>query len=273
LAVSINNMKPFDYAEYRKGLNYKVLQENLRNSLNASVSVRDLNIPAEDTRDTLEAVINNLEEKKDKTGMEETLLDASKAVMEESQYMDGKTLQEFEQAVNTLLIAESVKDEMGEGGFKVLEDALAGIVIEQKALYDNYLKETETAYIRISEVLGIDPDKDELPDNYALIYNLNIRAKRKILTDISLEQIRARDKATLAEREKEALKIESDYNLLSKRGLYLDALNRMVSNFISFVRHSLEDKRPNDLLINQDSMKALFRVDDKSVNSREFFPN
>ena len=216
----------------------------------------------------LEEVIFFLQNKKGRTGIEETLLNASKAVMEESLYMDDNTLQEFEQAVNTLLIAESVKDEMGEAGFKALEDALAGLVIEQKTLYDNYLKETETTYLRICEALGIDPDKDELPDNYALIYNLNILAKRKILADIALEQIRTRDKVTLTEREKEALKTESDCNLQSKRRLYLNALNRMVANFIALVRRSLEDKRPNDLFINQDSIKALFRVDDKSVNSR-----
>jgi len=260
-ALSINNMQPFNYAAYPNGLDYKVLQENLRDSLNASFSVRNLNIPIEAARSALEAMINTLEEKKDRTGIEETLLDASKAVMAESRYMDNQILQDFEQAVNTIMIAESMKDSFKGVDFAIVESALSSFVTDQNNIYNSYLKATEEAYKLLAEALGIDPDKDDLPSDYSLLYNLNTLAKRKILVDLSLQAIKEKDPSKRTEKEKLALNMEEKYNLSSLREEYRNKLGSMVRAFIDIIRSAIIDKTPSSLQKDGSRMEAIFSID------------
>ena len=145
----------------------------------------------------LDSVITELNSKEDKTEIEKGVLEVTEAVVREEEYIDEGTRQEFEEAIYYIRVAESMKGILEAVDFGAMNSALTALAIESRAAYDDYLILSGDAYKRIAALLGIDPEKAELPGRFNLIPNISQAAKRKIITDIALKEMRAKDKVTL----------------------------------------------------------------------------
>ena len=206
----------------------------------------------------LEAMILSLDAKPEKTGLEEHVLDISKAVMVDSGYIDQETLEEFQEAMRAVLIAESMKSVIESFDFRAIEDILTVLVKEQKSLYLAYTRETEKAYDEIINLLGIDAESGKLPDSYAFLYDINPIAKKRILVDITLNEIRTKDPSLRTDAEKKALKLEGAYNLGPLRQRYIGMLKSCIQRFASTIRELLKDSAHASTSRSKESFKALF---------------
>jgi len=218
------------------------------------------------TSTTIEELIGALENKNSRTNIEESLLQAAKAVMEDSAYLDRDTLNEFVKAVELVRTVEDMKGIMREADFQAISKGLLKLVEEQHTIYDDYLKDTKGLYEKLEKLLGITIEDENLPDEYMSLYRVNTLAKKKIAIDLAIERLKAKDEASLTDKEKQALKIDRQ-ELLPLREEYISKLKMAILSFTLDMRGIFKDKSPSSSSKDESGMSTLFLIDHNKNSS------
>jgi hypothetical protein len=238
---------------------YKELEEGLKESLLSRMYILDT---LTDTmrNDTLEGILIDLENKEDKTDIEEATLSALQAIIQEEAYIDEATRNEFKEAVHLIIAAEAMKDLLEGVDFTIITKALNDLTHEQRALYNEYLSLTTKTYRLIESILGINVDEELLPDEYLHLAKLSADARRKIVVDLTLKKLDREKKDNLSESEKKALEIYGD-TLLPFQRQYKEALKTALEKFVFGVRKAIMEAAPVSLLKDKEEFKALVILD------------
>jgi len=214
---------------------------------------------------SLQDIVGALENKNNRSDIEDYVLIISKAIIEDSRYLDKRTVAEFEEATQLLLVSEAMKDILREEDFAAIKNALIQIIENQRSIYNDYLKVTEKAYEEIEKLLTI-MIEDNLPNEYEAIVETSIIAKRKILIDLALESLKAKDPSQLTDNEKKALEIDKSM-LQPFKEEYSNRLKTIVMDFVAAIRCFLKDKATVSIESNKKNLKALFLLDSERVNA------
>jgi len=236
---------------------YEELTENIKDTF-ADYGYIDLIaalVPEEDLKD----LISSLEEKEDRTDAEESILDISKAVIEDSQYIDDETMHAFRDAVHLFLVAENMKDLLVGVDFQAITKALSDLATGQKSLYVAHISATESIYEELQGLLNINLDDKILPDRY-LKLNLSPVAKRKIIIDITLRNLELKDKKDLTSNERKAIGVARNV-LMPMQGIYKEELKKILQKFILSIKENLSDAKPASTKEQETGeFKALFHL-------------
>ena len=208
-------------------------------------------------------IIDELGSKKELTYTEAGLLEASQAVLRDSEYIDEETMKNFTETAYYLRIAESMKEILEGVDFNMITKALEGLVKEQSALYDRFLSSTKDAYDEIVRLLALKADDEKLPDRYECLPDLNIRAKLKIITDIRLRGLMEKEIERLNENEKEAVKIYNG-SIRQFQNEYKEDITRILDKFTFEVRKALINTEGATATEEGGQFKALFLLENKS---------
>ena len=217
-------------------------------------------------KEGLKNILTSLQNKKDRTNIEDNVLDIAKAILEEGERIDEDILKEFEEVVYIVIASESMKGAINKRDLAIIKQACSDLVKEQTQIYEDYLKLTDKAYEKLEKLLGVNIEKD-LPEMYLSLASISIQAKRKILVDLALETLKAKERSALSDNEKEALDIDRN-SLQALRETYLNRLRDLVKNFISTVRQTFKDRDPVAIENDKDSLKAVFLLDKDTVSPR-----
>lgn len=206
----------------------------------------------------LEDAAIGLQLKDTKTAMDRAIFEAAQAVLAESAYIDDETMQEFTRVViQYVRIAESVRNIIGDADFKVIAAVLTGLAEDQKRLYNDYLAQSEDVYKKLEAILGIDVAEEMLPDEYLLMPNISLSAKRKIMIDLKLDTLRNKDADDLADNENMALGIDRGI-LQPLRDEYIAKLKGILQIFISTIQEKILNRTPVSLRSDKTSLQAVF---------------
>ena len=208
-------------------------------------------------------IIDELGSKKELTYTEAGLLEASQAVLRDSEYIDDETMKSFTETAYYLRIAESMKEIMEGVDFNMITKALEGLVKEQSALYDRFLFSTKDAYDEIARLLALKADDEKLPGRYECLQNLNIRAKLKIITDIRLRGLMEKEIGRLNENEKEAVKIYNG-SIKQFQNKYKEDITLILDKFTFEVKKALINTEGATATEEGGQFKALFLLENKS---------
>jgi parallel beta-helix repeat protein len=218
-----------------------------------------LGISSEETV-TLEEAISGLEKKESRTEMEERLLEAANLIQQNSQNLDADSIEEFAMVIRLVEVAQGMKGLIRDEDFQSISKALTRLVGEQRLLYSGYLDTTAKLYEKLAYLLGATIDDENLPDEYLSLARANSLAGKKIAADLALERLKTKEKDTLTDNEKEALRIDEEL-LRPEREEYAGKLKMAVTSFTWDVKETLSGK--DNVAVSGDSsgLKALFILD------------
>jgi len=214
---------------------------------------------------TLQGTILTLETKDNKTETEQNLLEVAKILEENNQYLDDETLKEFNQIARVVEMAEDMKDIMKPEDLQSLSKSLQKLVEEEHSIYSDYLTKTQDLYDKLVKLLGLSVNDESLPDIYTSLSKINASAKRKMIVDRALERLKTKDKNTLTDNEKEALKIDQD-ELIPAREEYSSSMKIMVKSFAMDVKEIIGNKMSSSTQEGESGIKALLFFDNKGIN-------
>ncbi|MFA4843247.1 MAG: hypothetical protein WC658_05400, partial [Candidatus Omnitrophota bacterium] len=223
-------------------------------------------LPLADTH-TLETTILVLENNASRTDIEESLLQVTKLVIEDSAYLDRDTLNEFAEAVEIIRTIDRMKGAMKEADFQAISKGLVKLVEEQHSTYNDYLKTTKDLYEKLQFLLGLLIEDESLPEAYTPLYSVSVLAKKKIAVDLALERLKAKDEASLTINQKEALRIDKE-TLRPLREEYLSKLKLFITDFVWDMKEVIKDKGPASISKDEFNFRALL-----FLNNEEFAAN
>ena len=171
-------------------------------------------------------------------------------------------MREFQQAVYVVRAASEMAGLMEEGDFNAIAEAFSSVADDQEKMYAKYIKDTETAYVEIEAVLGLNVEDAKLPERYITLAKLALEAKRKMLVDMSLKNINEKDPGELTDNEIRALDI---YNKSIKplQKEYRVQLSTVLEKFMFNIRKTLVNSEPASMLREDGQFKAIFKLDTK----------
>lgn len=211
---------------------------------------------------SLEETMKDLQNKEDKTDMNNKVLEVVQAAIRDEGYIDEGTMDEFKKAVNIIGMIRSMKDMLEGVDFTAITLALENLIEAQETLYDRYLSKTEKIYKQLETLLDINLEELMLPDQYLSIPRISEKEKRKILIDLALKEIARRDEKELQHNEKEALRIYKE-TLLPLENRYKEGLKQVLEKFIFAIKKTITDIKPVSISKEKDQFKALFILDSK----------
>ena len=240
---------------------YKKLQDGFRQALSSYKPIESF-INSIKPVDSLEETLKELENKESRTEVEDQILNAIQEVIKNSDYIDDETMREFQQAVYVVRAASEMAGLMEEGDFNAIAEAFSSVADDQEKMYAKYIKDTETAYVEIEAVLGLNVEDAKLPERYITLAKLALEAKRKMLVDMSLKNINEKDPGELTDNEIRALDI---YNKSIKplQKEYRVQLSTVLEKFMFNIRKTLVNSEPASMLREDGQFKAIFKLDTK----------
>jgi len=221
-------------------------------------------LPLTDTH-TLEATILILENKQSRTDIEESILQVTRAVIEDSAYIDKDTLNQFTKAIEVIRTIEGLKGVMNQSDFDTISKGLLKLLEEQHSIYNDYLKSTKNLYEKLRSLLGLLIEDESLPESYTPLYSVSILAKKKIAIDLAIERLKAKNEFSLTDNEKQALNI-NQYQLSPLREEYISKLKMAITSFTWNLRDIIKDKGAVSISSDASSLRALFLLDSASKN-------
>jgi len=207
----------------------------------------------------LESVIDELSGM-DRTEAENSILEASKFIYGEQDNLDRETLKEFEEAIHTVRMAETMRDLLPGVDFKVLDSALGILLAKQRELYSTYINSTQRAYGDLGQLLSLDAIAAS-----ANISNLTVsggleETKERIIVDIYLHKLLQKEASRLTETEKEALGIYKNV-IKPAQDKYRSMLEHVMGQFIFAVKKALLQVKAVSVHNTGSDFKALFSLD------------
>ncbi|MCM8790963.1 MAG: hypothetical protein NC938_04600 [Candidatus Omnitrophica bacterium] len=267
----LNNKQPVESlaglpetGEAGAAVDYNVAERSQSRERAYEAGLKHLNAAAEALakEEGLDAIIAALNSKKDKTDIESGMLEAAEALVREREYIDDETMQEFTEAMQCIRIAESMRDAFsGVVDFSVIKAALDTLTRTQTAAYNDYIVTTEATYVQLEELLKEYMGMIELPEELGTLA-LDQRAKRKILVDLAIEEIKRKDGAALSGTEKLSIEIYEKV-IWPVREKYSATIQNAVKAFAAAIKDTFRDKAPAALKDDGVSSEAVIFIDER----------
>ena len=222
----------------------RILQDRLRDSLSSHSRIDNLETATEE--EALENAIRLLEEKEDKTELEEDLIEMYKNLKRDDDLIDEELKEALEglirETINLLNMAEAIEGMVDAEFIDSIERAFGELIKEQKNLYSSYLESTENIYTILAKLMGLKANEELRTNRY-----LSISAKRammKISVERELKKLLLKDEKYLTEAQKEALTAYSaTYKplLQSHKAAYREALESLLGRFMFNIKKTIID--------------------------------
>lgn len=220
---------------------YHTIEESIRLSLNAVyVSRFNQGLIHEES---LENIVKVLEKVSNRTETEELVLNASMLFMELQQVADDKDLKEFESIMNVIIGIDAFGNAEQREGLKYIRSALNLMLSDHTKVYVEYLSQTRKTYEYLSGILGIALNSEKLPEDFVHLAQINKYADLKIAVDLALEELEARDSASLNNKEKEALDLSRDI-LLPLKEKYFKKVRQIIADCLSNITEIMKTNEP-----------------------------
>jgi len=253
---------PLSFKEHTLTKSNEKLRQDLRDSFSSHIPIGLIIL---DDNYTLEDSIELLEKKVDRTELEDMTLKVAKKILEESDLIDEETMQEFEDAIRLVAIAESMEGIEGVD-FNAMKDALVSLDKRQREKYEEYLALTKETYEHLEKILVIDIAKDqEQFKEYITKLNKIVEARRKIAVDLVINALKKKDQTQLKDNEKEALDIDSTI-LKPLRESYINSLKEIMQDFAVAIKVILKEAGPLSISSDEHSLRAMFFLNEENMN-------
>jgi len=206
----------------------------------------------------LSDIIDILANKKNKTDIENAVVKAAEVIEEIRDYLDEKTQDAVEEVVKLVIIAYTMKNMLKGVDFDVVNTALTNMAKECRKVYDEYMNLSESAYKELAGILGIDLEKDALPDEYIHLAKIPISERVRILVDYAVEKIEAKGK-DISKHESNAITFYKN-RIVKLNENYQQKFKAVVEGFIFAVKKALMNAAPAVKSEDKKKFEAVFNL-------------